>query len=335
MKYTLLTILAFLLFPTIAFGANKPLDIPYTTQIPIGYWANPWSNACEESSIMMVDQYYQGTTGRFTNAKAIELIKPFFAHEDKIFGENHDSNSYRTLRLINDKTIYTGQIKYRPTLQEIKDHLKLGFPVISFHNGFALPNKNLHFRAIGSGYHVMVINGFDNKTSEFITNDPGDTVTGYNHRYDYDKFINTLGDFDHITKRVNRKKPKVILTYPKLVKVDGDDKVYYLKNGEKYLISNPLVYLENNWDTENIITIEKQALDIFKDKYPLTSKKPSPAGYIIAKTKNSNNLYYVEDGIKYYITHPNVLKKRGWHKDKIEIVSQKLIDSLKKGKNVW
>jgi len=334
MKYILTTFLLSLLFPTVVFGANKPLDVPYTTQIPIGYWANPWSNACEESSIMMVDQYYKGTTGKFTNAKAIELIKPFFAHEDKIFGENYDSNSYRTLRLINDKTIYTGQIKYKPTLQQVKDHLKLGFPVISFHNGFALPNQNLHFRAIGSGYHVMVITGFDNETQEFITNDPGDTITGYNHRYDYDEFINTLGDFDHVTKKVNRDNPTVILTIPKLVSAIDKNSVYYIQNKIRYYVSSLSVFRENNWEWNSVQKVPHDWLYNLKKGKTLNKKNSLPIQPKLVIASGKKSVYLIEDNIRYRVSSPNTLKQHGWNWNNIEKVNYSWLKTIPKGDSI-
>jgi len=333
MKYIFLIILS-LLIATPTLAANKPLEVPYTTQIPIGYWANPWSNACEESSVKMVDEYYSGTRGKISKNKAIKIISPLFTYENKTFGENYDSNSYRTMRMINDNTIFTGEIIYKPSLQRIKNHLKLGFPVISFHNGFALPNQNLHFRAIGSGYHVMVINGFDNKTKTFITNDPGDTVTGYKHQYDYTDFLNTLGDFDHITKKVNKNKPKVILTYPKLVKIASSSKIYYLRNNIKYYISSPAIFKKNKWEMKNVITIEDQAMKRFKKTATLTNANPYPPKDIIAKTKDKDEIYYIVDGIKHYVTRPSIFKKRGWKVSEIQIVEEDWLKSIPKGRSI-
>ena len=142
-RITLLAIFTLVFFiPNQAQTANKPLKVPYTTQIPIGYWANPWSNACEESSVKMVEEFYKGRTGKIAKQTAINMIRPFFSWENSVFGENYDSNSYRTLKMINEKTLFTGEILRNPTIQQIKDYIKLGLPVISLHYGFDLPNKN-------------------------------------------------------------------------------------------------------------------------------------------------------------------------------------------------
>src|SRR5690606_41290644 len=35
------------------------LDVPFTSQAPEGNWKQPWQDACEETSILMVDRFYQ------------------------------------------------------------------------------------------------------------------------------------------------------------------------------------------------------------------------------------------------------------------------------------
>mgnify|MGYP001609889981 FL=1 len=35
-------------------------DIPYVNEAPLGVFAGPWKNACEEASITMVEGYYLG-----------------------------------------------------------------------------------------------------------------------------------------------------------------------------------------------------------------------------------------------------------------------------------
>jgi len=320
-----------LLLSVPAYAVDRPLDVPYTTQIPIGYWTNPWSNACEESSITMVNQFYLGIKGKISPATAKKLISPLFTYEDKIFGENHDTNSYRTLRVIEDQTIFTGEIKQQPTLQEIKDHLKLGFPVISLHYGFDLPNKNLHFRSAGSSYHMMVISGFDNETETFITNDPGDTITGYNHKYNYDDFLATLGDFDHTTKKVNKNKPRVILTYPKLVKSEADDKVYYLKNNKKYYISDPKIFAKNNWSWDWIKKVPNEWLGSLENESDLTIDNYLPASPKLVIASGKKSIYLIENNTRYRISSPNTFKEHGWNWRDIEEVDYSWLQKIPKG----
>ena len=323
-----------LFFPMVVLGASKPLPIPYTTQIPNGRWVNPWSNACEESSVIMVNNYYQGDTTKISTKEAIAQIQPLFNYENKLFGENYDSNSYRTLRMINDNTDFTGVIKANPTLQEVKDHLKEGLPILSLHYGFVLPNKNLHFLRTGSSYHMMVVNGFDNTDETFITNDPGDTATGYNHRYKYNDFLDSLGDFNHLTKKVDRNRPTVILTYPKLAKTNDDDKIYYLQNGKKYLISSVDIFKINGWSWNQIKTVPSSTLQECALAGELTIYQPKPEKYQLVKTKKDNNIFLIQDGEKILLGNKNSLKQYGYQKENIAEVDEDWLNKFPEGKLV-
>ena len=334
MRFIIAFFTIFLVFiPAFTFGANKPLNIPFTTQIPNGKWINPWSNACEETSITMVNQYYLGEEKNIIPKKAISLISPLFSYENKNFGENYDSNSYRTLRIINENTVYTGEIKTSPTLQEIKDHLKLGLPIISLHYGFKLPNKNLHFRATGSSYHMMVVGGFDNTDQTFITNDPGDTVKGDGFRYKYDAFLKSLGDFDHITKKVNTKKPTVILTYPKLARTSDTTTVYYLSNGGKYAITDNDLFKKNNWTYTETVILPQETLNHFIDKGPLKEDQ-FVNKQILAKTKNKPIVYLVYGTTKQKISNPRTLKQLGYKNNEIKIVEDAWLNNFSKGETI-
>jgi hypothetical protein len=55
---------------------------------------------------------------------------------------------------------------------------------------------NPNFSGQGPIYHMLVVRGFDNKTGEFITNDPG-TRKGEGYRYKYSVLINAIHDWSH------------------------------------------------------------------------------------------------------------------------------------------
>lgn len=327
-------ILGGLFLPFSLLAADKLLSVPYTTQIPNGRWVNPWSNACEESSVIMVDNYYDGGDTKITPKKAMNLIQPLFNYENKNFGENYDSNAFRTLRMINDNTGFTGVIKIDPTLQEIKDHLKEGLPILTLHYGFVLPNKNLHFLRAGSSYHMMVLNGFDNSDETFITNDPGDIITGYNHRYKYKDFLKSLGDFNHLTKKVDRNRPTVILTYPKLAKATDDDKIYYLQNGKKYLISSVDVFKLNGWSWNQIKTVPSSTLNECSLAGELNIYQSKPEKSKLVKTKDNADIFLIQDGEKILLGNKNSLKQYGYQKENVAEVDTDWLNKFSDGKLV-
>ena len=178
------------------------LDVPFISEAPEGIWKNPWVNACEEASIAMVENFYAGR--KSVNVQEAKVyMQMLFDAQDRLYGSNVNSDAARTVKIINDYTSFKGTIKDNPTIEDIKEELRQGRPVISLHYGFGLQNKNISFLATGSSYHMMAIRGFDDKNQEFITNDDGDKVDGPNHRYDYNLFMSTIHDYIFATGKAN------------------------------------------------------------------------------------------------------------------------------------
>jgi len=38
---------------------EKEISVPFTSQAPEGNWQEPWQNACEEASIVMIQNFYK------------------------------------------------------------------------------------------------------------------------------------------------------------------------------------------------------------------------------------------------------------------------------------
>lgn len=179
-------------------SARVILSVPYISEAPDGNWTGPWKNACEEASITMVDKFYLGE--KVVSARtAKEFMQMLFDTEDKIYKSNANSDAARTAYLINNYSSFKGKIKEKPTIGDIKAELKAGRPVISFHRGFDLKNKNIPFLATGSSFHAMVIIGYDDDKRVFITNDDGDVLDGAGHEYSYNLFMNSLHDYNYTT----------------------------------------------------------------------------------------------------------------------------------------
>jgi peptidase C39-like protein len=232
------------------------LDIPYINESPDGSWTGPWKNGCEEASIAMIENYYLGEKDP-TIKESMDYMMALFEKQNNIWNSNADADTHRTDILINDYTQYNSNIIENPTIEQIKKELQQKRPVISYHYGKDLQNPNIPFLSTGSYFHVIVIIGYNDITNEFITHDNGDIKTGEKHRYKYDVIMNSLHDFD-FTTRTTTGPPRVIFTYPKLVKATGDPRVYYLKNNTKQWITNEQTFNANgwNWDAINIVQYE-------------------------------------------------------------------------------
>ncbi|HEY4505988.1 MAG TPA: C39 family peptidase [Candidatus Paceibacterota bacterium] len=191
------------------------LPVPFIRQTPDGDWSYPWNNACEEAVIMMAERFYQGDTREtISGTETRELLPPLFKIQEKIWGSNKDSNAERTLRIIKEfDGAFDATIKTNPTLEELKAELKAGHPIISLHYGIGLDNPEHIYVKNGSGYHMILLVGYDDDTREFLANDP-EGPSGRNWRYSYDTIMETLGDYNHQTYKVEDT-PTVLFTQPR------------------------------------------------------------------------------------------------------------------------
>jgi uncharacterized protein YvpB len=221
------------------------LEVPFVSEAPDGLWVGPWKNACEEAAIAMADYYYAGKTiSDVKSSKA--LMQKLFNRQDALYGSNADSDAARTKKIADDVSSFNTTIKNAPTIEEIKSEIQGGRPVITFHYGFALKNKNIPFLSYGSSYHSMLIIGYDDEKKEFVVNDVGDAKTGAGHRYAYDLFMSSLKDFNYKNRKADGP-PRVLFTHPKLAKTADSHRIYYLSDGERQYVSHPLVFAQKKW----------------------------------------------------------------------------------------
>jgi hypothetical protein len=186
------------------------LPVPYVSEAPDGIWSGPWKNACEEAVIAMAEYFYEGQKEVSIAEDKIFLSK-LFEFQDKKYGSNANSDSERNLEIIHANTNFEGVLKVNPTIEDIKNEILAGRPVLGMHRGFDLHNKNIPFLATGSSYHTTIVIGFDDEKKHFITNDPGDEIDGKGYEYDYDIFMNSLHDYNFETSLADGK-PVVIFT---------------------------------------------------------------------------------------------------------------------------
>lgn len=182
------------------------LPVPYLSQVPDGIWVNPWANACEEASVLMVQAYYDET--KIDKSEAKQAMQAMFAWENENFGKNFDTTAEETGLLVAAKANFITEIKTYPTLDEIKDQLRKNRPVIAMLDQFTLNQKP---RDLNASFHVVVIVGFDDTTQEFIINDPADSE----RRYPYERLMNALHDYEEVADEAVGK-PVVLFTKSKL-----------------------------------------------------------------------------------------------------------------------
>jgi len=167
------------------------LNVPYTSQAPERNWEQPWQDACEESSLLMLDAYYKGYALNPELAKKemqaiidVETEKGWVGsipaeHVAQIYTEYFGSDF--TPRLVED-----------PTVEQLKEFVRSGKPVLVLAHGKTLPNK--WYSNGGPEYHAFIIRGYTE--TEFITNDPG-VNRGTNFAFSYESVMDSIHDWNN------------------------------------------------------------------------------------------------------------------------------------------
>ncbi len=179
--------------------ADVFLNVPFTSQAPSGKWSNPlFENGCEEASVAMAMAWVEGRT--FSVAGAEKEILDISAWEEDVFGFAIDSSIADTTRILREYYKYQNvEILKNITAEDIKKELSKGRIVIAPADGKLLANP--HYTPPGPDQHMLIITGYDSKTNEFVTNDPG-TKFGEKYRYDVNLFENAIWSYPSGTEHV-------------------------------------------------------------------------------------------------------------------------------------
>ena len=175
------------------------LDVPFTSQAPEKNWGQPWQDGCEEAALLMLDAYYKKYNLSPLFARD-EIIKMVEWEQTRNFGRSVEIQEIQeifsdyfvgSLKHESIKTLKQAKVIENPTVEQIKQYVAGGNPVLVVADGKVLPNP--HFRNGGPVYHALIIRGYDE--DEFITNDPG-TQFGRNFRYKYNDLMNAIHEWN-------------------------------------------------------------------------------------------------------------------------------------------
>lgn len=166
------------------------LAVPFTSQAPTANWAQPFQDACEESSLIMVEHYYANK--KMPDKLAVEkIILDMVDWEVKTWGVHPELPVAKEIELALAMYNQKMEVVENLTVEKIKDLLRQGRPVIVPADGKKLDNPN--FQNGGPVYHMLVIKGFTG--DKFITNDPG-TRLGADFIYTQDNLMYAIADWD-------------------------------------------------------------------------------------------------------------------------------------------
>ncbi len=169
---------------------NAKVNVPFTSQAPLGIWDALHEDACEEASLIMYQHFLQNNFS-LTNENYDQEIKDLVDYETKngyglsITLDQLAEIAKSNLRMSNPRIIEN------PSVEDIKQEIANNRPIIVPAAGKLLKNPN--FKNGGPNYHMLVITGY-NETS-FITNDPG-TRNGHDYEYNYSTIVESIHDWD-------------------------------------------------------------------------------------------------------------------------------------------
>lgn len=189
---------------------EKNLDVPFTSQAPLSSWDAPYQEACEEASVIMVDAYYRGETGRIPPDQADAAILKLVAYAKTALGLGEDADAEQMARLVKDYYGYEEVIiKPLTKADDIKEVIALGYPVIIPAAGKLLGNPN--FLNGGPAYHMVVVRGYT--PTMFITNDPG-TRKGEEYVYDYATLLSAARNWTGSKETILQGEPVMMVVLP-------------------------------------------------------------------------------------------------------------------------
>jgi hypothetical protein len=171
--------------PAIATKAPLILPVPFTSQAPNAKWQDQrQQDGCEEATALMAMAWVKGEKVKNNISKKVweKSIIDLSNFEQKKYGEYRDiSLSDMITWIFKDYFKYNKvSLKSVASAKDILIELEKGNLVLIPMNGQELKNPN--FKSPGPLTHMLLVKGYDYKTKEFITNDPG-TRKGENYRY--------------------------------------------------------------------------------------------------------------------------------------------------------
>lgn len=188
--------------------ASVEIAVPFTSQAPFADWGDPYQEACEEASLIMLHAYLAGTALSPQDADAQILALAAWEAEN---GYGQDVTLTELAAIAREYYGYEAAILENITREDIIREVALGRPVIVPAAGRDLGNP--YFSGEGPWYHMLVITGYDSRM--FLTNDPG-TRRGYRYRYRQDVLLSAVHDWTGIKEEIRSgsRRALVIRTEP-------------------------------------------------------------------------------------------------------------------------
>ncbi|HBB37819.1 MAG: hypothetical protein UV82_C0003G0002 [Candidatus Magasanikbacteria bacterium GW2011_GWD2_43_18] len=308
--------LCFFVTPTLA----ATLDIPFTSQAPDGVWVQPWQDACEETSVLMVHRYYIGNTIK-TTAEAKNAILEIFDIKHVLFEESFDETVAMMAETINNFLPWSARVVENPTIADIKAEIDAGRPVIV--PAYAPALHNAYFRGYFP-YHMFVISGYDDAAQVFIAEDPG-TRYGHAYRYSYNTVMNAMHDF--VAGDTANGPKRVLFTSPELsatAQLDGDQDS--LSKAEEIAAGTVSYLFDSDGDGFG------DGIEMKYGYLPTKNEQQLVKNGVLLIAPRSPRVYVVDANTKRHISSEAVFFRHGWSWKMLEWISDAMMDAIPEGK---
>ncbi len=174
-------------------GESTLLPVPFAAQAPEANWTQPWQDACEETSIVMVDAFYRRKPA-LSPEEAKQGILKVLAAKEKTLGPSYDESVATVAKLAEAMALgWKAEIRSAPLLEELLAELQAGRPVIV--PVYAPELENPHYAGEGPDYHMLVLVGYDPVSKQFIVHDPG-TSRGQALRFGEQRLMRAIHDLN-------------------------------------------------------------------------------------------------------------------------------------------
>ena len=170
------------------------LSVPFSSQAPKADWSLPFQEACEETSLLMVNAWMVGTPAGLLDSDVVEgLILDLVAWQEERFGYYEDTDAEETATIAREYYGYANtEVLPVSSIEDVKRKVAEGYAVILPASGKDLHNP--YFSGDGPLYHMLVVKGYT-EDGRIITNDPG-TRRGADFLYDPDTLFSAIGDWN-------------------------------------------------------------------------------------------------------------------------------------------
>ena len=290
------------------------LNMSFSSQAPEKIWTQPWQDACEETSIVMVDNFYNHRQLDTQSAK--REIGNIFAIKEKVFGPSLDESAEDMTYLINNFLNWEASVVENVTMEQIRDQIIQGNPVILPANAKKLNNGYMN----ASGYHVIVISGYDDSNRTFIAQEPG-TAFGKNYAYSY-ATIDAAIDGNLLNSQ-GRKRLAIFTNDNLTASIDTDGDKDNLTKLNELDLGTSLISADTNGDGFTDGSAFSRS-----ESFPSKSKA---TGSELIRLEFDHKVYFVQGNIKRHVVNEAVLRKMGHQMSEVAIIDAESFNSFETG----